>query len=150
MARSVLAFAGRHSWILFLAIGALHVWFGWTDIGEAKIYVDSVAAMSLLVIGVLTTTISVTALQRGERWAWITMLIWPVFGVSFAIFGWTRPGVAVFGIIHTVVPGVALLLSAPRRADPLLNPIWLARVRRQTHLTRRPSAAKRIMWAWPL
>ena len=114
----MLNFAARHTWKLFLVIGIIYVWFGWTDIDEATRYGDSVAAMSLLVIGVLTIAISVTALRRRERWAWIAMLIWPVYGVSFAIFGWEHPGGAAFGIVHIALPGIPLLLSAPGYLAP--------------------------------
>lgn len=114
VAHALLDFAGRWVWLLFLAIGILYVWFGWTDIDEATTPEESVAAMSLLVIGVMTVAISAVPLRRGDRWAWITMLIWPIFGISFAVFGWSRPWVAVFGILHVVVPGIALLLAAPR------------------------------------
>jgi len=122
--RSVLEFAGRHAWWVFLANGLLYVWFGWTDLGESSLPAAKAAAMSLLVIGVLTTAISVTALRGGERWAWVAMLIWPVFNASFAVFGngWAGREATVIAawLVILALPVIALALSAPAylRATP--------------------------------
>jgi len=124
VARFVVAFAGLHAWWVFLANGLLYVWFGWTDLDGAVHATAQVAAMSLLVIGVLTTAISVTALRRGERWAWVAMLIWPVFNTSLIAFGNGWPGteamVIAAWLVILALPVIALALSAPAylRAAP--------------------------------
>jgi hypothetical protein len=38
----------------------------------------------LLLVGVLSLAISVTALRRGERWAWYAMWVWPL-GVALIV-----------------------------------------------------------------
>jgi hypothetical protein len=38
----------------------------------------------LLLIGILSLAISVTALRRGERWAWFAMWVWPL-GVALVV-----------------------------------------------------------------
>lgn len=113
-------FAEGHAWQVFLALGVIYIYFGSSDLTEAATYDSKLAAMSLLVIGLFGTAISVTALRNGARWAWLTMFVWPLFGLSYTIFGLGKPfatidaGAIAWVIVFVVVPLSALALSGRR------------------------------------
>jgi hypothetical protein len=76
----------------------------------------------LLLIGILSLAISVTALRRGERWAWFAMWVWPL-GVALIVtvlWSATRgPGEGIpipiiSGSITIVISILTLALSARR------------------------------------
>jgi uncharacterized membrane protein HdeD (DUF308 family) len=82
----------RHGWLVFLALGILLIFFGATDLTEVASYDLKVSSMSGLVVGILGAAISVTALREGARWAWLTMFVWPFYGLSDVFFRLSRPG----------------------------------------------------------
>lgn len=65
-------------------------------------------------MGLFGLAIAVTAFRRGERWAWIAMLVWPVFfAVHVAVFGtWLPDGV------FFVLAVAALALTASGLREP--------------------------------
>jgi hypothetical protein len=75
----------------------------------------------LLIIGVLSLAICLTALRRGERWAWYAMWVWPL-GVALIVavlWSATGPGEGVpipiiSGSITIVISVLTLALSARR------------------------------------
>ena len=113
-------FAERHAWQVFLALGVIYIYFGTSDLSEAASYDSKVAAMSLLVIGLFGTAISVTALRGGARWAWLTMFVWPLFGLSYTVFSLGKPfatidaGAIAWISVFVIVPLLALALSRRR------------------------------------
>jgi hypothetical protein len=81
----------------------------------------------LIVMGLLSLAVCVTALRRGERWAWYSMWIWPLwFLLIYATFWTVQPdfggGVPVplvSGTIFLVITVVTLALSYRRyRGQP--------------------------------
>jgi hypothetical protein len=76
-------------------------------------------AVSLLVLGLLSATVSLTGLRRGERWAWYAMWIWPLWSASAAVNtlkvdkvpGAGTPVPAISGSIFTVLSALTLILS---------------------------------------
>jgi hypothetical protein len=75
----------------------------------------------LLIIGILSLAICVTALRRSERWAWYAMWVWPL-GVALIVavlWSATRPGEGIpipiiSGSITIVISVLTLALSARR------------------------------------
>lgn len=117
-------FAERHAWQVFLALGVVFIFFGSGDLTEATTYDAKVAAMSLLVIGLFGTAISVTALRNGARWAWLTMFVWPLFGLSYTVFSLGKPfatidaGAIGWLTVFVLAPLLALALSWRRFLRP--------------------------------
>lgn len=114
------AFAERHAWQIFLALGVVFIYFGASDLNGAVTYGVKETALSGLIFGLLGTAISVTALRDGARWAWLAMFVWPFFGLFDTFFLLTEPG-ASFDVgtiaeiaLLVVVPLLALVLSGPR------------------------------------
>ena len=75
----------------------------------------------LLMLGGLTLAICVTALRRGERWAWYAMWIWPIgIATGMAVMGSALvPGTGtpipiISGTLFLVITVVTLALSARR------------------------------------
>jgi hypothetical protein len=114
------SFAERHAWQVFLALGVIWIFFGSSDLTEASTYDAKLAAMSLLVIGLFGTAIAVTAVRDGARWAWLTMFVWPLFGLSYTIFQLGTPfaaidvGMLAWVAAFVVVPLLALAVSGRR------------------------------------
>jgi len=75
----------------------------------------------LLLLGIFSLAISMTALRRGERWAWYAMWVWPL-GVALVVavlWSATRPGEGIpipiiSGSITIVISLLTLGLSARR------------------------------------
>lgn len=85
-------FAERHAWQFFLAMGLLGIAFGLSDLSIAVTFVSRQLAVAILVIGILQTVVSATALRDGQRWAWLLMWIWPAYAVADLLVLTTRPG----------------------------------------------------------
>jgi hypothetical protein len=76
----------------------------------------------LLVVGIFSLAICVTALRRGERWAWYAMWVWPL-GVALVVaMLWSAiqgpgegiPVPIISGSITIVISVLTLVLSARR------------------------------------
>jgi hypothetical protein len=101
----------------------------WSDLraadpGAANLvdYLVRAGGVYLLLVGLLSLAISVTALKQGERWAWLAMWVWPL-SVALVIpllLGAARtPGAGVpvpviSGSIVFVIAVATLLLSSRR------------------------------------
>ena len=113
-------FIERHAWQVFLALGVLFIYFGASDLTEATTYSVKVNALSGLLIGLLGSAVSVTALRGGMRWAWLTMFAWPFFGLADAYFQLEQPFATVDAaiifelVVFVAVPLLALGLSGRR------------------------------------
>jgi hypothetical protein len=101
----------------------------WNDLqaahpGAANLidYQWRVGGAGLLISGLLSLAICVTAFRRGERWAWYAMGVWPIgVAVILALLASAMQGegteipVPIFsGAITIVISGVTLALSARR------------------------------------
>ena len=94
------------------------------DPGAAKLidYQVRSSGAILLVVGALSLAICVTALRRGEPWAWRTMWIWPLWFVLFYVLIWIAqpdprsgtPVPVISGAIFLVISVVTLGLSNRR------------------------------------
>jgi FtsH-binding integral membrane protein len=81
-----------------------------------------VGGAGLLITGVLSLAICVTALRRGERWAWYAMWVWPLGIVAIILVlasamrepGTEIPVPIISGAITIVISVVTLALSARR------------------------------------
>jgi hypothetical protein len=72
-------FAG-YAWTVFVGLGALMFLNGVADMFSAAAFSQNQEnSLSELVIGVFGVAIAVYGLRRGERWAWYSMLLWPVW-----------------------------------------------------------------------
>jgi hypothetical protein len=77
--------------------------------------------LSLALIGALMTAILLFAFRRGQRWAWWTMWLLPVWAISVSVGGLligVAPGQepappVVSGFVLGIFAGVILLVSAP-------------------------------------
>jgi len=104
----------RYAWVVFVVISVIGIYFGASDLTELTSYDAQAAARNGLATALLTLAISVTALRRGERWAWIAMLVWPAAQVHDL---WTvqrtghEGGLLVLAFL--VISAVTLALSAP-------------------------------------
>jgi hypothetical protein len=94
------------------------------DPGAANLidYQVRAGGAGLLLVGILSLAICVTALRRGERWAWYAMWVWPL-GVALIVavlWSATRgPGegipVPIISGSSTIVISVLTLLLSARR-----------------------------------
>lgn len=98
----------------------------WQELGTASPhaatmidYLVRAGGVHLFVFGILSTVVSLTALRRGERWAWYAMWLWPVWMVFIVLLllsaykqvGSGIPPPVVSGSIFSILAGLALLLS---------------------------------------
>jgi hypothetical protein len=94
------------------------------DPGAAKLidYQVRAGGAGLLLVGIFSLAICVTALRRGERWAWYAMWVWPL-GVALIVavlWSATRgpgegiPVPIISGSITIVISALTLALSARR------------------------------------
>lgn len=115
-------FADRHAWKYFLGLGLLYIAFGTSDVGIATTYVSRSLAFALTVIGVLTAALGATALRDGQRWAWITMWVWPVYMLAGALNLANEPtrglGFSAFDVVLAGITILVLVLSARRYLRP--------------------------------
>jgi hypothetical protein len=85
-------------------------------------YQVRVGGAGLLISGLLTLAICLTAFRRGERWAWFAMWAWPlgIAAIMVLVAGSMRePGTEIpvpiiSGAITIVISAVTLSLSARR------------------------------------
>jgi hypothetical protein len=94
------------------------------DPGAAKLIDSQVRSGGalLLVVGSLSLAVCVTALRRGEPWAWRTMWIWPLWFVLFYVLIWIAqpdpqsgtPVPVISGTIFLAISVVTLVLSFRR------------------------------------
>jgi FtsH-binding integral membrane protein len=92
--------------------------------GAAKFidYLWRAEGAALVVVGLLTVAISVTALRRGDRWAWYAMWIFPLWITLVYLVFWIslpdlRSGIPVpliSGTVFLVITVATLGLSARR------------------------------------
>jgi hypothetical protein len=76
----------------------------------------------LLLLGIFSLAICVTALRRGERWAWYAMLVWPLGVALIVAVLWSAtqgpgngiPVPIISGSITIVISTATLALSARR------------------------------------
>lgn len=64
----------------------------------------------LLVVGLLSLAISLTALRRGERWAWLAMWAWPLWILLIYVVFWTAQPDLGSGIPVPLISGTVLLV----------------------------------------
>lgn len=95
-----------------------------TDPGASRMIDQQVRSggVALLVAGLFSLAICLTALRRGERWAWYSMWIWPVWiGLVYVVFWISHPNLGegipvplVSGTVVLVIVVVTLALSYRR------------------------------------
>ena len=106
----------RAAWIWFCLLSLVTVLFGVSDaLGAASPTDDQWLASTFGPgMGLFGLAIAATAFRRGERWAWLTSLVWPAFlAVHVALFGtWLPDGV------FCVLSLVALAVTAPAPSRP--------------------------------
>ncbi len=90
-------------------------WAWLTDDPEVVDYLSfawKVTGTLAIATGVLTVVVAATAFRRGERWAWLVFLGWPLLLVGLAsVFPWMTP----FLILLGAAAVGALVASFPRR-----------------------------------
>jgi hypothetical protein len=94
------------------------------DSGAANLidYQVRASGAGLLLLGIFSLAVSVTALRRGERWAWYAMWVWPLGVALIVAVLWSaiqEPGEGIpvpimSGSITIVISVVTLALSARR------------------------------------
>lgn len=88
-------------------------------------FIDSqvrIGGVELLLVGALTLAIAIYGLRRGQRWAWLTMWLWPawlVLGLLMVLVPERVPGAgvpvpAISGSIFLVILVVTLVFSYPK------------------------------------
>lgn len=88
-------------------------------------FIDSqvrIGGVELLLVGALTLAIAIYGLRRGQRWAWLTMWLWPgwlVLGLLVVLVTERVPGAgvpvpAISGSIFLVILVVTLVFSYPK------------------------------------
>ena len=94
------------------------------DPGAAKMidYLWRAEGAALVVAGVLTFAISLTALRRGDRWAWYAMWVYPFWiGLVYLVFWISQPDLSagipvplISGTVFLAVTVATLILSQGR------------------------------------
>jgi hypothetical protein len=99
------------AWIWFVLLSLVSLLFGLSDALDETHPTDDqwLAATFGAGMALFGLAIAVTAFRRGERWAWIASLVWPVFlAVHVALFGtWVPDGV------FCALSLIALAVTAP-------------------------------------
>lgn len=101
---------------------------GASDPGAANLvdYMVRSGGVQLLVLGLLSVAVSLTALRRGERWAWFAMWLWPLWvGLVVPLLLGARrfpeagmPVPVISGSVVWVASVVTLILSYRRYLRP--------------------------------
>jgi len=68
--------------------------------------------LALLIAGLLSAAICLTAFRRGERWAWVAMLVWPAWTALAVILYLTVEKVPGAGIPVPVISGSVFFVIA--------------------------------------
>jgi hypothetical protein len=142
---------GRHAWWGLLLISVILILFGATDVASgaaadvgipqgltgktiAELEAESADAyrmfdfmtrvngLSLILLGALLAPIVLIPFRRGERWAWWTAWVLPVWAAVVPVFylvaglapGQPPPPPVISGPIVAVLCAVLLVVSAPR------------------------------------
>jgi hypothetical protein len=94
------------------------------DPGAANLidYQVRAGGAGLLILGIFSLAIGVTALRRGERWAWYAMWVWPVGVALIVAVLWSAtqgpgngiPVPMISGSITIVISVMTLVLSGRR------------------------------------
>ena len=94
------------------------------DPGAAKLidYLWRAEGAALVVVGLLTLAISLTALRRGDRWAWTAMWVFPLWiALVYVVFWISQPDLRsgipvplISGAVFLVITVVTLVLSYGR------------------------------------
>jgi hypothetical protein len=94
------------------------------DPGAAKLidYLWRAEGAALVVVGLLTLAISLTALRRGDRWAWAAMWVFPLWiALVYLVFWISQPDLRsgipvplISGAVFLVITVVTLVLSYGR------------------------------------
>ena len=82
------------------------------DPGAAKMidYLWRVEGAALVVVGLLTAAISLTALRRGDRWAWYAMWVFPLWiALVYLVFWIAQPDLR-SGIPVPLISGTVFLV----------------------------------------
>lgn len=92
--------------------------------GAAKLidYLWRAEGAALVVVGLLTVAISLTALRRGERWAWYAMWVFPLWiALVYLVFWIAQPDLGsgipiplISGAVFLVITVATLVLSFGR------------------------------------
>ena len=70
------------------------------------------AGVVLLMAGVLSLAVSVTALRRGDRWAWYAMWAWPLWMLlAYFLFWMTQPDLSTGIPVPLISASVLLAIS---------------------------------------
>ena len=82
------------------------------DPGAARLIDQQVRSTGavLLVLGLLSLTVCVTAFRRGERWAWFAMWTWPIWLVLVYVVFWIVQPDLGSGIPVPLISGTILLV----------------------------------------
>lgn len=82
------------------------------DPGAARVIDQQVRGTGtiLLVLGLLSLAVTLTALRRGERWAWFAMWIWPLWLVQIYLVFWLVQPDLSGGIPVPLVSGTIILV----------------------------------------
>lgn len=92
--------------------------------GAAKLidYLWRAEGAALVLVGLLTVAISLTALRRGERWAWYAMWVFPLWvALVYLVFWIAQPDLhsgipipLISGAVFLVITAATLVLSSRR------------------------------------
>jgi hypothetical protein len=82
------------------------------DPGAARLidYQVRSGGVQLTLVGLLSLSVTLFGLRRGQRWAWLAMWLWPLWFASIVITLLLTPRVANAGIPVPVISGTVFLV----------------------------------------
>lgn len=98
----------RYAWTVFVAMGALLVLLGVSDMFGADTSLKRENSLNEVLIGLFGVAIAVYGVRRGERWAWYAMLLWVLWSIAQ---GWRALSAGKTGEAATL-PVILILIVA--------------------------------------